>query len=171
MQRIKMLVALCVAWLVCGGCTSRLVDFTVISSKNVEGLKFDPAGKGARVEGSDSVWWFLAFPLGQPNLKNAIDRAIESAGPGYDALIDGVVYGKFTWMFLTAKSGYRVEGTPVKSSTLKVSELQRNGKTILFHSSLGISNEEAVRKIGMIRVADLKHPNGKWSASLSNQSK
>lgn len=161
MQHIKMLVALCVAVLVGSGCTSRLVDFTVISSKNVEGLRFDPAGKGARVEGSDSVWWFLAFPLGKPNLKNAIDRAIESAGPGYDALIDGVVYGKFTWMFLTAKSGYKVEGTPVKSATLKISELQRNGKSILFHSSLGVSNDEAIRKMGIIRVADLKSPKGK----------
>jgi hypothetical protein len=171
MQRIKMLVALVLAALVFSGCTSRLVDFTVISSKNVEGLKFDPAGKGARVEGSDSVWWFLFIPFGQPNLKEAIDQAIESAGPGYDALIDGVVYGKFTWMLLVSKSGYKVEGTPVKSSTLKVSELQRKGRTVLFHSSLGISNEEAVRKIGIIRVADLKNLKGKGSASWSNQSK
>ena len=161
MERIKMLVSMCAAVLVLSGCTSRLVDFTVISSKNVEGLRFDPAGKGARVEGSDSVWWFLFIPLGQPNLKNAIDQAIESAGPGYDALIDGVVYGKFTWMLLTSRSGYRVEGTPVKSSTLKLSELQRNGKSILFHSSLGRSNEEAVKKIGIIRVADLKSSTGK----------
>jgi len=160
-----------IAVLVCSGCTSRLVDFTVISSKNVEGMRFDPAGKGERVEGKDEAWWFLFIPLGQPNIKEAVDRAIESAGPGYDALIDGVVYGKYTWMLLVAKSAFKVEGTPVKSSMLKVSELQRNGRTVLFHSSLGISNEEAVRKIGIIRVADLKHPQGKGSASLSSQSK
>ena len=71
----------------------RLVDFTVISSKNVTlNVKKDAprvTGKGFTV-------------------KDAIDKAIEKAGSGHDALIDGVVYSGFL--------RYKVVGTPIKTS-------------------------------------------------------
>ena len=72
----------------------RLVDFTVISSKNVTlNVKKDAPRTKA----------------GGLTVKDALDKAIEKAGPGYDALIDGVVYQR-------AFFGYRVEGTPIKTS-------------------------------------------------------
>ena len=55
------------------GCTQRLVDFTAISTKNV---KMASSEVGSRVEGADCVP-VVFFPLGQPNMKEAIDRAIE----------------------------------------------------------------------------------------------
>ena len=65
-------------------CNQRLIDFTVISSKNVT-LRLPDDGKGPRTTGKEMKM------CTQPMLKNAVDKAIENAGPGYDALIDGVV--------------------------------------------------------------------------------
>lgn len=72
-------------------CTYRVIDFTAISSKNVT-LNLPENSKGQRVKGQDYVTTFLGIPWGSPNLKEATDQAIESAGGEYDALIDGVVY-------------------------------------------------------------------------------
>lgn len=72
----------------------RLVDFTVISSKNVD-IKFKkdvPRQKG------------IAF-----SVKGAMDKAIQKGGLGYDVLVDGVIYDLPFWL-------WKVEGTPVKSS-------------------------------------------------------
>ncbi len=89
-------------------CSTRLVDFTVISSKN-HSLNMDRNG-GVQVKGT-SVG-FLGLGV---SIKDAIDKALQSAGPEYDLLIDGVVrlvdYGLF--------SGYIVEGTAVKSKSIK----------------------------------------------------
>ncbi len=94
-------------------CSVRLIDFTVISSKNVT-LKFQDGGKGQqRVKGSSMG--FLGIGA---NVKAAVDEAIEKAGPGYDALIDGVVY-KDVW-------GYSVEGTPINTTKL-MAQLGKDG--------------------------------------------
>ncbi len=84
------------------GCTHRLVDFTVISSKNTN-IK----GKvGKRVKGSDGKCIFMGYA----NLKEALDRAIEQE-PGADALIDGVVYVKNYPYYVK----YIVEGTAINT--------------------------------------------------------
>ena len=49
--------------------------------------------------------------VGVPNMKTAIDDAIEKAGPEYDALVDGVVWMDDKILFQC----YRVEGTPLKA--------------------------------------------------------
>jgi hypothetical protein len=75
----------------------RLVDFTIISSKNVT---LDVKKDAPRV----SAWGWT--------VKDALDKAIEKAGPGYDALIDGVVsQGIF--------AGFTVKGTLIKISETK----------------------------------------------------
>jgi hypothetical protein len=99
-------------------CTYRLIDFTTISSKNVT-MRIPSASKGNRVTGKDYVVVFLGIPFGRPNLKEATDRAIESAGKDYDCLIDGVVYVKRKWYLLFGQIGYEVEGTPVKTADIE----------------------------------------------------
>ena len=91
-------------------CNQRLLDFTVISSKNVT-LRLPEDGKGPRTTGKEMKM------CTRPMLKSAVDKAIENAGPGYDALIDGVVYVRNE----VFRSGWVVEGTPVKTSKLKAS--------------------------------------------------
>ncbi len=71
--------------------------------------------KGERVTGEDCVPVIL-FPMGIPNMKEAIDRAIESAGPEFDALVDGVVYHK-NYSFLFGQICYTIEGTPINTKT------------------------------------------------------
>ena len=89
-------------------CNQRLIDFTVISSKNVT-LRLPEDGKGPRSEGRDMKM------CGRPELKAAVDKAIENAGPGYDALIDGVVLQRNEFY----RMGWVVQGTPIKTSKLK----------------------------------------------------
>lgn len=88
-------------------CTQRLIDFTMISSKNVA---VDFPDRGERVVGNSIM--FLGIGV---NIKDALDEAIEEAGPQYDALIDGVLsYKQYPFVY-----GYEVEGTPVNTSKAK----------------------------------------------------
>lgn len=98
------------------GCSARLVDFTIISSKTLS-LRYQDGAKGQRVTGESMG--FLGFGA---NVKTAVDRAIEKAGSEYDALIDGVLYSK-DYIFLI---GYVIEGTPVNTTKL-LAELGKEG--------------------------------------------
>ncbi|MGQ1785384.1 MULTISPECIES: hypothetical protein [unclassified Saccharicrinis] len=132
----KNLVVLFVAMFALTSCTQRLVDFTIISTKNVDlskGASFE-RGK-ARVEGSDKAYIIIFIPTGIPNMKEAIDRAIESV-PGCVALLDGVLYSKFFY-FIVGETKYVVEGTPLIDPSLtsnyedgpiyRVVKLDKNG--------------------------------------------
>jgi hypothetical protein len=91
-------------------CSSRLVDFTVISSKNVS-LKIDKS-QGKTVSASSNGFLGLGA-----SIKDAMDKALSSAGPDYDLLVDGVV--RVNDYFLV--SGYKVEGTAISTSKMKAS--------------------------------------------------
>ncbi|ANF86766.1 hypothetical protein A7J50_3388 [Pseudomonas antarctica] len=88
------------------GCTMRVADVTVVSTKNynINGGDFV---KGKRVVGEDS-YPVIIFPLGFPNVKTAMDRAIEK-DPCAVGLSDAVVYDvNHSFLFGVVKS--RVEG-------------------------------------------------------------
>ena len=140
--------------LLVSGCSRRMIDFTVISSKNIQ-LQIPPEAMGARVVGEDTVIVLLGVPLGTPEIKEAVDKAIQSAGPGYDALVDGVLYQTFGFM----SAGFRIEGTPIKTSMAK-GALSTGGTSsakqpVLYHSSLGISNEDALANLKSLRAINL----------------
>ena len=89
-------------------CSVRLVDFTVISSKNVN-LDIDRT-QGKKVKGEKSYFLGIGW-----NIKDAMDKALETAGPEYDLLIDGVVrYGSYPFI-----SSVTVEGTAVSPKAMK----------------------------------------------------
>lgn len=116
MKRHLVLTAIALTIVLClSNCTHRMTDFTVISTKNV------PIGGGhpvefkkgtTRVVGKDTKHMVLFIPLGSPNLKDAIDRAIQST-PGCIGLVDGVVKSNFWWAILYGQNKYIVEGTPL----------------------------------------------------------
>ena len=106
--KLSIFTAIFALTLIFSSCSQRLVDFTVISSKN-QGLKFDKS-KGIRVTGKS--FGFLGFGA---NIKDAMDKALQSAGPQFDLLIDGVVKVE-SYPFV---AGYIVEGTAISSSDLK----------------------------------------------------
>ena len=113
MKRVMItVVGLCLFGVFLTGCTTRMTDFTVLSTKNVDLSKMASYQRGAtRVKGEDIVYIIIFIPTGVPNTKEAIDRAIEQV-PGAIALVDGVLYQK-GWWFIIGQSGFIVEGTPL----------------------------------------------------------
>ena len=99
-------------------CSYRMLDFTLVSTKNVDLSKASSFERGKqRVDGEDMIHYIFYIPLGRPNLKEAVDRAIETT-PGCIALVDGVVYAKFWWAILYGQQSFLVEGTPLIDKSL-----------------------------------------------------
>ena len=98
------------------GCATRIGDFTVLSTKNMDLNSSDgfTTQTGKRVTGSDVQHWVLFFPVtGMANMKQATDNAIQSA-PGAVGLSNVVLYNTSVWIpLLYANGGYRIEGDPV----------------------------------------------------------
>ena len=115
MKTIK-LSALLISITMLSSCSYRMIDFTVISSKNVNLNVPKEAKSTTRVVGKSSAPVIIIHFTA--SLKEAVDNAIESAGTDYDALIDGVVY-QYDYSFFFGVWGYRVEGTAIKTSELK----------------------------------------------------
>ncbi len=93
------------------GCTARIADFTVVSSRNT--LITEGRPTGPRTKGQDCVPVIL-IPIGQVSLKSAIDDAIDKAGPQFDTLRDAVVTFA-NRSFLFGELCYEVEATPISS--------------------------------------------------------
>lgn len=125
------LVILTMTALMISSCSHRVLDFTLISSKNVDLSKGATFVRGKdRVEGKDRVHWIIIIPTGTVNIKEALDKAIEST-PGCVALLDGVIYTKFWWIpFIYGQQSATVEGTPLidPSLTFNSTEIPTFGK-------------------------------------------
>ncbi len=97
-------------------CTTRLADFTVLSTKNVDVSGLKP---GDRMEGDDCVnMLFGMFPLGQINWKTAMDEALEK-GKG-DVMVD-VVLTQTGWAipYIWGQQCTVIEGTISRTSSYK----------------------------------------------------
>jgi hypothetical protein len=88
------------------GCTIRVADMTVGSTKNynINSAKF---AKGKRVIGEDT-YPVILFPLGIPNVKNAMDEAIEQDRCAVG--LSDVVVSQLNHAFIFGSIGYRIEG-------------------------------------------------------------
>jgi|AntRauTorcE11897_2_1112592.scaffolds.fasta_scaffold07968_1 hypothetical protein len=105
--QIKLILILTFTLLMTAGCSTRLVDFTVISSKNVS-LDIN---KQEGVQVSAKSMGFLSLGV---SIKDAMDEALSNAGPGYDLLVDGVVrYQDYIFV-----GGYEVTGTAIRSADI-----------------------------------------------------
>ncbi len=135
-NKIFIAFSLVASTLLCG-CTNRLIDFTVISSKNIEWSRANEYRRAnKRVEGVDMKQIIIIIPTGVPNAKQALDRAIESI-PGAVALVDGVLTNKFWYIpYIYGQSSYIVEGTPLidtkvasvsSVSDFYISEINKDG--------------------------------------------
>lgn len=108
------------ALILLSGCSQRIVDFTVISSKNIDlsrGADFKRSS--VRVKGEDRKAIIIFIPTGIPNAKEAMDNAIESV-PGAVGLLDGVIT-QHSWYipYIYGESWVEVEGTPLVDPLLK----------------------------------------------------
>lgn len=103
------MIVLTIGALVLSGCSVRFADMTVASSKNYN-LNASSFVKGKRVIGEDSAA-VIIVPTGIPNMKTAMDRAIEQDKCAV-ALTDVVMINE-NHSFLFGKIGVKVEGTLV----------------------------------------------------------
>lgn len=111
---MKKLLLLFLIALASTGCCRRVADFTVMSTKNIDLTKGAGFQRGeGRTEGEDTRHIIIFVPTGEPNAKEAADRAIEKI-PGAIGLLDGVVESE--WFYFPYIYGYmtlRVKGTPL----------------------------------------------------------
>lgn len=92
-------------------CTTRLTDFTVISTKNINLNQSGKYRKGStRVKGEDKKRIICIIPTGTPSAKEAVDKAIESVPNGV-ALVDGVLTHKWFYIpYIYGELSYVAEG-------------------------------------------------------------
>lgn len=161
--------------LLASSCTSRLTDFTVISTKNVPiGEQPTNLSKApTRVKGVDKSHWILFFPIGFPNLKEAIDKAIAKY-PGAVALADGVVKSKEWHAILYGQMSYIVEGTPLYPADMSATSSQKtssenssanNSFMRITHQVNKEKNVTELAKMYEVSVADIM----KWNKLSSPQ--
>ena len=89
-------------------CTARLGDFSVLSTRNVDiGGNYILVDRN--VEGVEKIPIIIFFPLGYPNVENAIDEALKSAGG--DLMTDAVLtYEWFYIPYLYGEQKYIITG-------------------------------------------------------------
>ncbi len=94
-------------------CTSRVLDYTLLSTKDVNfvGSKYFIKGS-ERVKGTDTAVYIFVIPTSKLDIKEAIDDAIEQV-PGCVALADVVVYQRTIPLILINTTSYIVKGTPI----------------------------------------------------------
>lgn len=96
------------------GCTTRLGDFTVLSTRNVDVSGLKP---GDRFSGEDCINHVLLIPLGSLNYKNAMDRALEK-GKG-DVMVDIVLTSSAWSILLFGQTCVVVEGNVSQTASYK----------------------------------------------------
>lgn len=128
------------------GCTQRVTDFTVISTKNVDFSSSKLKRASERIEGKDEHYFILMIipTRGPITLKQAIDNTIEKV-PGAVALVDGVIYKKnWAWIILSYDA-YIITGTPLIDQNL-VSSLPSNYIISTYNATLKDFEIEYVSK-------------------------
>lgn len=104
MAKLHLTLISCGIAFLCVGCTHRMADFTVISTKNIyaKGVDVTKLPQQHGVEGKDIR--FLGIGM---NIKDAVDRALETGGG--NLMIDAALY-TYRGFFV---AGYKVRGTVV----------------------------------------------------------
>ena len=113
MKRWSVLVLVAVIPFVSMGCTQRLGDFTLMSTRNVDiGGQYVESGV---CEGEDLKLIILIFPTGVPNMEDAADRCMRSANS--DLMTNVVVRSKVVYFVVGAQTGYIIEGEGWRKAT------------------------------------------------------
>ena len=115
-SRTILATTLCAGMFMLTGCTTRLGDFTVLSTKNVDVSGVKP---GDRYSGEDCInLLFGMIPLGQVNWKNAMDQALER-GKG-DMMVDVVMTAKgWAIPYIWGRSCMEFAGTISQTASYK----------------------------------------------------
>ncbi len=109
----KLLLLIPFIGIIFSSCTSRVIDYTLLSTKNVnfEGTKYFMKAPES-VNGKDTAVYIFVIPTSKLDIKEAINDAIEQV-PGCVALADVVVYQRTIPLILINTTSYIVKGTPI----------------------------------------------------------
>ena len=91
------------------GCSTRIGDFSIISTGSPQYHKMDNAPVNQAVEGSDGRVWFLFIPLaGAPTLEDAVDDCMDEGRGDY---IERARFYRKRWsILLFSGDSYVVKG-------------------------------------------------------------
>lgn len=114
MKSKKLLLAGIFSTLIVSGCATRVADFTVASTKNMNVKdSLHRVDESERLVARDVAHTILIFPIGVPNMKEALDNTIEKR-PGAVGLSDVTIKrGSFHIPFIYGQDYYEVEGNPI----------------------------------------------------------
>ncbi len=111
------------AALTLSSCTTRLMELSVAGSKNVklEDASQYTASHNVPTKGTHRSHIILFFPIGAPNIDNALTDALEKAGPNAVALYN-VTLDETNWWIpcLYGQKIYTIKGDPVFNGTAPV---------------------------------------------------
>lgn len=126
-EKIILIAFLLISSLLISGCTTRLIDFTIISTKNLDISRVSSYQRGdTRTSGEDTKHIIIIIPTGRPSAKEAVDRALEAV-PGAIALLDGVLTYKWYYIpYIFGENTYVVEGTPLINPELASTSFETN---------------------------------------------
>ena len=115
-NRMLLAIMFCTGLFMLAACTTRLGDFTVLSTKNVDVSGLKP---GDRHAGEDCInMLFGMIPMGDVNWKNAMDQALER-GKG-DVMVDVVLTAKgWAIPYIWGQQCIEIAGTVSQSSAYK----------------------------------------------------
>lgn len=118
MKKIVQSIAVAALTLAMTACSTRVADLTVASTKNLN-FQSDALVLGNRVQGSDGAHLILFIPTGQPQVKEAVDNAIEQ-DRCVVGLADAVMnYDFFLIPILGGSFAYTVEGTQIIDKNIR----------------------------------------------------
>ena len=114
-NNIIRLMAVCGA-LLATSCVQRIADLTFMSTKNVD--MNHPGGyytaPNQRSEGVDTAHIIVCFPTRIPNVKEAVDRAIEKNGPTCIGLSNMKLEHGFWYIpYIYGREYFKATGDPV----------------------------------------------------------
>ncbi|WP_208427323.1 MULTISPECIES: hypothetical protein [Salinibacter] len=126
-RRFKVLSTVLLAVLIAAGCSSRIGDFTTVSTKNVNmNAEYQKVGS---TEGSDG-----AVLIGQPDLKTAVDNALENAGSNTryltNARIIGTSYPFYSKITVEGDAWKPVSGADAEGEIYRLKETKK-GKFLI----------------------------------------
>lgn len=113
MRTLALTLMSAVAALTISGCSTRIADLTVASTKNIN-INSTALSTGKRADGKDSVAVVL-FPIGTPSLETAIDRAIEQDRCAVG--LSNVVINNEFFVFLVGYAEINVTGNLIIDSS------------------------------------------------------
>ena len=95
------------------GCTTRVGDLTIVSTRlvDLDKVDLDTLPTKRRVQGSDMKWNVLLIPIGIPHLEDAIGDALDRGGG--DVMTDVTLHYRAWTAILFGQQGYLATGDVV----------------------------------------------------------